>query len=238
MNRVRLSIIGGAFVVLVIAAALWLLLLSPRLSEAHKLSTQAEQLQNANLQLQHEYKVAVDQAAAAPQAAAEAQALFAKMPQTAELPAVLDQITRAAVDAGISSGSVSSLTTGIPTPVSGTKNATTTEKSATGVQLARMEIGVTAEGQYPSVLGFLDNLQGLDRAMLVTSTQTSQVSTAGTNTGPDLQNVQVNGSMFVLQSQLPDLVAEVEALIAKAEQDQAALPGAETSGDTTTGASS
>ncbi|MBI1350196.1 MAG: hypothetical protein GC156_03670 [Actinomycetales bacterium] len=234
----RLSIIGGAFVVLVIGAALWLLLLSPRLSEANKLSTQAEQLQNANLQLQHEYKVAVDQAAAAPQAAAEAQALFARMPQTAELPAVLDQITRAAVDAGISAGSVSSLTTGIPTPVSGTKNATTTEKSATGVQLARMEIGVTAEGQYPSVLGFLDNLQGLDRAMLVTSTQTSQVSTAGTSTGPDLQNVQVNGSMFVLQSQLPDLVAEVEALIAKAEQDQAALPGAETSGDATTGASS
>lgn len=238
MSRVRLSIIGGAFVVLVIGAALWLLLLSPRLSEANKLSTQAEQLQNANLQLQHEYKVAVDQAAAAPQAAAEAQALFARMPQTAELPAVLDQITRAAVDAGISAGSVSSLTTGIPTPVSGTKNATTTEKSATGVQLARMEIGVTAEGQYPSVLGFLDNLQGLDRAMLVTSTQTSQVSTAGTSTGPDLQNVQVNGSMFVLQSQLPDLVAEVEALIAKAEQDQAALPGAETSGDATTGASS
>jgi Tfp pilus assembly protein PilO len=219
MSRVRLTLIAAIVAVLAIAAILWFFVLSPRMAEASQLTADAEQLQTVNVSLQHQYAESLKQAEEAPQAAAEAQALFAKMPQTAELPTVLDQITQAAVDAGIDPNAIPSLTTGIPLPVSGTANAATTEQSATGVQLAKMDIGVSADGTHEQVLTFLDNLQSLDRVLLVTSTQTSL---AGLIDGtPDLETVQVSGSMFVLQSKLPDLVAEVDALIAQAELGQA-----------------
>ncbi len=223
MTRVRLSVVGAILLVAITGALLWFFVLSPRLSEASDLSAQATQLQTINLSLQKQYNQALDQAEQAPQAAADAQALFAKMPQTADLPTVLDQITTAAVDAGISANAVSSLTTGIPVPVTGTQGAAVTEQPATGVQLARMDVGVSTAGAPVQVLAFLDNLQLLDRALLVKSTVTSQVSQVTDEPAAELENVQVGGSMFVLQSKLPDLVAEVESLIAQAEQDQAAI---------------
>lgn len=217
MSRVRLSMIGAVLLVVVVAALLWFFLLSPRMSEASTLTEQATQLETANLSLQRQYTDSLAQAEQAPQAAAEAQALFAQMPQTAELPSVLDQITQAAVDAGIDPNAIPSLTTGIPVPVSGTRDAATTETPATGIQLAKMDIGVSADGSQEQNLRFLDNLQGLDRVLLVTQTQTSQAAAVG-DTAAELETVQVSGSMFVLQSKLPDLVAEVEALIAEAGQ--------------------
>ena len=216
MSRVRLTLIGAILGVVAIAAVLWFFLLSPRMAEASRLTEEATQLESANVTLQRQYADSLRQAEQAPQAAAEAQALFAKMPQTAELPTVLDQITEAAVDAGISANAIPSLTTGIPVPVSGTRDATTTEQATTGVQLAKMDIGVAADGTREQNLQFLDNLQSLDRVMLVSQTQTSQATSVG-GEPTDLETVQVSGSMFVLQSKLPDLVAEVEALIAEAQ---------------------
>ena len=218
MNRVRLTLIGAILLVVVIAVVLWSFLLSPRLAEADKLTQQAAQLQTANLSLQHQYSESLDQAKKAPEAAAQAQALFEKMPQSADLPAVLDQITKAATDAGIDQNAIPTLTPGIPVPVSGTKNAAATERATTGIQLAKLDINVAAIGQHQQTLSFLDNLQAMDRVMLITSTQSSQVSQVGETTTPDLENLQVAGSMFVLESQLPDLVAEVEALLDEAGQ--------------------
>lgn len=222
MTRVRLSVIGGVLLVVIVGVALWLLALSPRLAEADDLTQQATQLQTANLNLQRQYSESLDQARKAPEAAAEAQVLFAKMPQKADLPSVLDQITRAATDAGIDQNAIPTLTPGIPVPVTGTKDGAAAEKSPSGIQLARLDLNVAALGQRDQTLGFLDNLQAMDRVMLITSTQTSQVSQVSDAAATDLENLQVAGSMFVLESQLPDLVAEVEALLAQAAQDQPA----------------
>lgn len=222
IGKVRLVTIAAIAVVVAAAALAWFFILSPRLATASELQAQADQLQMATLSLRNQYNKALDLKADAPAAAAEAQALFAKMPQTAELPAVLEQITGAATKAGIKANDVSSLTTGIPVPLSATAAAATASSDGTqgaGVQIAKMDIGVTAEGQRDQVLGFLDNLQGLDRALLVTSTIDSAV--VATEGGPDnRESMQVGGSMFVLQSKLPDLVAEVKDLIAQAEAQQ------------------
>ncbi len=211
---VRLALIGSVLLVAGLAAIAWFVVLSPRLAEASDLAARADQMQTANLTMLNQYNRALDQAAQAPQAAADAQVLFAKMPQTAELPAVLDQITQAATSAGIDPSAVSTLTTGIPVPAKAAGDDPTA-KDATGVQLAQMQIGVTAEGTRPQVLAFLTNLQALDRALLVNSTQVSIVPEV--DGGGGLQTVQVGGSMFALQSKLPDLVALVDQLLTEAQ---------------------
>ena len=75
---------------------------------------------------------------------------------------------------------------------------------------------VSADGTPQQNLQFLDNLQGLDRSLLVTSTIDSAVAGTEDSRGPGLESMQVGGQMFVLESKLPDLVATVEELIAEA----------------------
>jgi len=222
MNRVRLALVGGIVLVLLLAVLLWLFILSPRMSEAAELEQRTADVEMSNITLQRQYADASTQVAQAPQAAAEAQRLFDRMPQTAELPTVLDQISAAAVDAGIPANDVTSLTTGIPAPVAaeGSEGSTTA-----GIQLAKMDVGMSADAGPDAALAFMDNLQELDRAMLLTATNSSGANIFGATTG-DQQSLQVTGSMFVLQSKLPDLVQQVEDLMVQAQADTAAATDA------------
>lgn len=224
IGKVRLAQVIAIIAVLGVAAIAWFAVLSPRLATASELQQQAETLQTANLALRNQYNQALDQAEAAPAAAAEAQLLFAKMPQTAELPALLDQITAAATEAGIDPTAVTTLTTALPVPLTAETDAAATKEgndALQGVKLATMNINVTAEGSREQVLEFLDNLQGLDRALLVTgTTDTAVEAELGETADRDLESMQVAGEMFVLESKLPDLVATVEDLIAEATSQQ------------------
>ena len=213
IGRVRLTLIGGILLILAVVAVLWFVVLSPRLSKASELNAQAAQLQTANLQLRNQYNASLDLAAEAPQAAAEAQALFARMPQQADLPAVLDQIAAAATAAGIKPQDIQTVNASLPNPVGATG------ADPAGIKLAQLQLSVTALSKRQQSLGFLDNLQALDRALLVTSTQITDATGADAQAGKGGdETVQVAGSMFVLQSQLPDLVAKVEELLAEAGQ--------------------
>ncbi|MCX6431417.1 MAG: hypothetical protein NTX29_01050, partial [Actinobacteria bacterium] len=146
------------------------------------------------------------------QAAADAQALFATMPEQAELPAVLEQLTAAATDAGIKPQDIQTINAAIPNPIEAAA-----DNSASGINLAQMEISVTAEGKRQESLAFLDNLQGLDRALLITSNRLANVPTADAQPGSSTrESLQVVGQMFVLQSKLPDLVQKVNDLLAAA----------------------
>lgn len=207
-NRVRLTIAGGIVILLATAAAIWFLVLSPRLSEAARLDEQAATLETANLGLLNQYNRALELAKEAPQAAAEAQRLFDAMPQQADLPRVLEQITAAASDAGIDPVDVQTINVSIPTPVTPPG-----ETDAAGVALAQLQLSITAKGSRDQALQFLDNLQRLDRIMLVTSSRLTEQPEEGKRKQHALQ---VTGTMFVLQSELPDLVQLVEGLLAEA----------------------
>lgn len=204
-NRVRNVTIVGVLGLLALMAIVWFFVLSPRLSSADEISAQADQLEMANLQLRNKVNQAQEQVKQAPAAAAEAQKLFATMPQAAELPTVLRQITDAAQRAGIGPADIQAISTTVPAATGAAGGA-----DASGVSMATMNIGVTVSGSPQDLLKFVDNLQALDRALLITSTQES----TETDTGKD--SMQVQGRMFVLQSQLPDLVAQVEALMEQA----------------------
>jgi Tfp pilus assembly protein PilO len=207
-NRVRTATLLGIVGIVALAAAAWFLFLGPRLSEADEVAAQVEQADMGNLQLRNRVNQARAQVAEAPAAAAEAQTLFATMPRAAELPTVLRQITEAAQEAGIDPAAIQVISTAVPTATG------VAAQGASGVSLAEMDIGITVSGTRESLLAFLDNLQALDRALLITATQ---VSGAALNDPAAGESLTMRGTMFVLQSELPDLVAQVEQLIAEAD---------------------
>ncbi len=204
MSRVTVARIGFVLIFIVLALISWFMVLAPRAEQATSLTTQAEDTDLRNLALMKQLRQTKDELQDAPAVAQRAQELLAQMPQTADLPAVLDQITAAAVEAGIDPNEVSTISTGIPTPVTETG-------LPADVQLAQMSVSLTATGSRQQVYDFLDNLQSLDRSLLVNSTQVSQPTDLEAQTNVTLQVV---GTMFVLQSALPDLVAQVDTLLA------------------------
>jgi Tfp pilus assembly protein PilO len=208
-NRVRTVAILGVMGIVALTALAWFLVLSPRLSQADEVAAQVEQVETGNLQLRNRVNQARAQVEQAPAAAAEAQRLFETMPRAAQLPTVLRQITDAAQDAGIGPTAISVISTTVPMaagPVSA--------EGSSGVSIAEMDIAMTVSGERVNLLGFLDNLQALDRAFLITSTQ---VSSAARDDAGGSESLQLRGTMFVLRSELPDLVAQVEQLIAEAD---------------------
>lgn len=211
MTRPRLAVIGAIAALVVLAALSWFFLLSPRIQESAKLQEEATQTETANLSLRNQYNTMRGLVEDAPRAAAEAQALFEQMPRTADLPAVLEQINAAALEAGIEPAQVQSVNASVPVAVAvpGTESA--------GVQLAQLTLNMAATGKPASLLRFVDALQNLDRLMLINSTQWSQGQAADAKE----KSIQIQGQMFVLASDLPDLVAQVDELIASAEASAA-----------------
>jgi Tfp pilus assembly protein PilO len=205
-NRVHTVTILSLLGIVALAAMSWFLLLGPRLSEADEVALQVEQVEANNLQLRNRVNQTRDLADRAPDAAVAAQQLFARMPEAAELPTVLRQITDAAQSAGMKPDNVQVISTAVPVAVGA-------GSTTGGVSLASMKIDVTVSGSRPQLLTFLDNLQGLDRALLVDGTQITVTPDPDSKASETLQ---VSGTMFVLQSALPDLVAQVDQLKAEA----------------------
>ena len=97
-NRVRTVTILSLLGIVALAALSWFLVLGPRLSQADEVALQVEQVEANNLQLRNRVNQTRDLVDRAPAAAAAAQQLFARMPEAAELPTVLRQITDAAAE--------------------------------------------------------------------------------------------------------------------------------------------
>ena len=226
-HRTRNTVLLCGLALLALAAAGWFFFLSPRLSEADSVRVEASQVEAANLQLQNRYNQTLHQTSSATQAASEAQALFSTMPEEADLPAVLTQISDAAKAAGIKAQDINVISTSVPKDLTADPRKVKDSTSATtaaqqGASLAQMDISLTVNGQRQQLLQFLTNLQALDRAVLVTSselTSTIVLDKAGHDLKQD--SLKVTGSMFVLQSKLPDLVANVQKLLAEAQEPEA-----------------
>ena len=222
-HRTRNTVLLCGLALLALAAAGWFFFLSPRLAEADSVRAEASQVEAANLQLQNRYNQTLHQTSSATQAATEAQALFSTMPEEADLPAVLTQISDAAKAAGIKAQDINVISTSVPKDLTADPRKVKDSTSATaatqqGASLAQMDISLTVNGERAQLLQFLTNLQALDRAVLVTSselTSTVVLDKAGHDLKQD--SLKVTGSMFVLQSKLPDLVANVQKLLAEAQ---------------------
>lgn len=219
LNRVRMATILAIVMVTAVAAVGWFAVLGPRTSEADQLMMEASDTELANIKLLRQQRDLLGLADQAPAKAAEAQRLFAAMPQQAELPEVIDQITQAALDAGIPPADITVINTGIPAPVTPDQPTTADAATSLGVNLATMKVDIVVAGSRESLLDFVDRLQGLDRALLIQSTA---ITAAPDNAPSEAETMTVTGSMFVLQSSLPDLVAGAREVVAQAQAEAAA----------------
>lgn len=201
-SRVRRTIFVGVLLIVLVAAAGWQFLLSPRLEEAVSINAEAEQVETATLSTMAKYTDLRRKADELPAAAKEAEALFASMPREADLPDFLKQITKAAEESGIPPQDITTLSTGLPSPIDSGENP--------AVQLGTMSLSITVKGSMVEFRRFLDALVDLDRSILITSTNV-------TISAEDAQASQmsVQGTMFVMQSPLEDLLAQVEELVAQ-----------------------
>jgi hypothetical protein len=227
MNKVRVNVVVGVVALVAFAALSWFLVLGPRLSTASNLASETEQAEFANTTMLGRYNQTLQQADTATKAASDAQALFATMPQQAELPEVLRQIIDAAGRAGIDGKQIAVINSSVPRSLTGDPATGADPESAAGaaakglgVDLAQLDLDITVSGNRPTLLRFLDELQALDRAVLVSSTGLTSLDAAGASAsataGKGAQSLDVTASMFVLQSKLPDIVAAVQKVITDA----------------------
>lgn len=226
----RANAVVGGLVLTGIAAGLWLGVLSPRLSYASEVTERADAVSVSNTSLLAQVGRLRDMAARAPEVAARAQALFSTMPQEAELPAVLDQISGAARQSGIPADGILAISPAEPMPLTaeapaGTMSSTAAEAASLGVRIATLPMSITVQGDPAALRAFVDRLQNLDRAFMVTGTEFT-TGPAVSGRGRVTQLV-VTGTLYVLASQLPDLVAQVQESLQQAQAPTAkAVEGA------------
>lgn len=199
--KIRRMILLGALLIVVVAAAGWQFLLSPRLDEAATINAEAEQIEMTTVSTMAKYTDLRRKADELPQAAQEAKSLFASMPREADLPEFLKQITKAAEQSGIPPQDITTLSTSLPTPIDSGENP--------AVQLGTMSLSITVKGSLVEFRRFLDALVELDRSILITSTN---VTISKDNAQESTLSIQ--GTMFVMQSPLDDLLKQVEDLVA------------------------
>jgi Tfp pilus assembly protein PilO len=162
--------------VLVVLAAGWFLLVSPKRSEAADLNAQAASKATANQQLAGQLAILKAQAKELPQQQAKLAAVAAKIPDNPALPALVRALSKAADDAGVELVSMA------PSPPAAVAAAAAPATAAgAGVTAARPAVGSSAAGALQSiglnlnVVGgyfqveqFLDRLESLGRAFKVT----------------------------------------------------------------------
>lgn len=183
----------GAFVLLVLVALGWLLVIGPRTEKLAETREQVQTVQDQNdtlaLDLARLTKQAKDLAATR----TAARLLAEQIPPTADQPGLFTAVTQAAVEAGIGSEGVTALSPtapvlGGPDPETGAVSATA---AAATEELGRQEVTVSVSGRYDQTIRFLQNLEQMDRAYLVTSVSLTGEAGAYTTT--------VIGSMFVIR---------------------------------------
>lgn len=232
LSRLSVATVVSVGALVALTAALWILLLQPRIATAATVKQQSVQVEQANLTLLKRHRDILDMAAQAPAMAREAQRIFSAMPQTAQLPQVMQQINDAARASGISARNIALISTSIPksltspdpssrtpgTPASpGTAVAgAAATASSLGVNLATMSLEVSVTGTSAQRAAFLGRLQALHRGFLITAH-----SAVAEGLGKDTGMLTVNGTMFVLESRLPDLVANAQSIIARAQRQAA-----------------
>ncbi len=220
-NRRRNSVLLGVGAIIVASAIAWLIILSPRLAQSTDLQAQAESVELLNVSQQRQLSDLTRMAKDAPTAAERVQKLLSRMPQEAQLPELFTQITEAAQDAGIPAEKISAITQAVPVPlddptVSATGAVADAQQSAqrANIRVAKLDVTVSVTGSLKQVQDFVENIEGLNRDFLLTGLTVANQS--GGDAGAD-RVATLTTTTFILQSKLPDLVKNVEDLLAQAK---------------------
>lgn len=214
-NPVRLTQIGVILGLILLIIVGWLLVLTPRWATIEDLQARGADLELGQLTLIRRERDLIALAQDLPATAASAQQLFSSMPQTAELPILLNQLTKAATEAGIPAERIEVINTAIPesavAPVDEAQEGTTdTTRARRGIQLATMRVDMTVTGTTAQLDRFISNMENLERSFVIQDI----TLVAGGLEDERQESITIAGTMFVLESPLPDLIAEAERIVA------------------------
>lgn len=178
MDKLKQFTIFTVLGCLLVLAAGWFLLVSPKRSDAAALRTQAESQVSANAQLENQLQVLKAQAKDLPKQQAKLAAVAAKIPDNPALPAMIRALTTAATAAGVE---LVTVTPGPPAAVTaapaGAPAAAGPAAPAAGAPaaggtagtLAQIPLSLNVAGGYFQVEQFVSNLENLPRSMRVTN---------------------------------------------------------------------
>ena len=171
----------GVAAVLAVLAGGWFLLVSPTRSDAEALRVQAEEQTVANDRVRTQLQVLQAQADALPQQRARLAEVAARIPETADLPALIRALTAAAAAGDVE---FVSLVPGPPAPVAApvapvvapsgepdggtTAPTTTTAGGSTAGTLHAIPVTLSVVGGYYQVERYVAALEDLPRALRIT----------------------------------------------------------------------
>ena len=167
MDKLKQWVGMAVVAVLVIGAGGWFLLISPKRSEAAALDAQATSQLATNASLQTTLSMLKAQAKDLPKQQAKIAAVAAKIPDNPALPALIRSLDKAALAAGVD---LSSISPQAPAPdVAGpTGKGAAAVAGAAGVRM-KIPVTILVYGKYFQIEQFFNSLEGLPRAMKVTS---------------------------------------------------------------------
>jgi Tfp pilus assembly protein PilO len=177
MDKLKQYVLLTLLVCLIVLAAGWSLLVSPKRSDAAALKAQAASQASANAQLENQLRVFRAQAKDLPKQQAKLAAVAAKIPSTPALPALVRALTTASKSAGVELLSVAPGTPVLATtaasgrvaaPGAATSGAATSSSSSAG-SLATIPVTLNVVGGYFQVEQFVSALENLPRAMRISN---------------------------------------------------------------------
>lgn len=181
----------GALVLLLIAAAGWMLVIGPKNDALAEVREQTQTARDQNDLLTLQLATLRRQAAELDATRDTARALARKFPPTADQPGLFQQVTGAATAAGIPPRNVTALTPTPPT-VGGADPTAGVQPDSGPAELARQTVTVSVTGGYTETQDLLENLEEMPRAYLVSSVTLSGGAEEGGFT------TTITGDMFVM----------------------------------------
>ncbi|GAC1610051.1 MAG: hypothetical protein NVS3B26_14720 [Mycobacteriales bacterium] len=176
MDKLKQYVVFAVLGCLVVLAAGWFLLVSPKRSDAAALRAQAVSQVSANTQLENQLRILKAQAKDLPKQQAKLASVAAKIPDNPALPSMIRALTTAAMSAGVE---LVTVTPGQPTaPAAGAATlvrpgssvgAVAPVASGSAGQLAQIPLTLNVAGGYFQVEQFVSNLENLPRSMRVTT---------------------------------------------------------------------
>jgi type IV pilus assembly protein PilO len=171
MEKLKQYVVFTVLGCLVVLAAGWFLLVSPKRSDAAALRVQTEGVTASNASLSTQLQVLKAQAKALPKQQAKLAAVAAKIPDNPALPAMIRALTTAATAAGVE---LVTVTPGPPAafgaaPGSAAAAAAPTGSAASAGVLESIPVSLSVVGGYFQVEQFVARLEALPRSMRLTN---------------------------------------------------------------------
>jgi Tfp pilus assembly protein PilO len=190
----------GALGLVVVAALGWMFVLGPETSSLSDARAEVDSARQQNAVLLQQLSQLKEQEQELKQTRKAARKLAEKFPPTADQPGLFQQVTDAAVSAGIGAHGVTTLAPTAPVIGGAAGGVGATTPTAGSGTLASQDVSVSVTGTYDETERLLQNLEHMPRAYLMTS-----VSLAGGGDGATTGEftTTITGEMFVMPP-IPD----------------------------------